>query len=159
MGCFNTTGFLSRLSIKYGDRVVAFICQTTDNTFVISRYYQDSNISPIFLPVFGEYDDYGSIENIDDTYSSRLLRQIFNGTDPKKYSNVLRDYLQDQMETLKTVRQTNMYTMNIKMKLTFLKEIVTIHGIMEISQSYLNMKTYTRNWCQNQIAGNLCLIM
>ena len=84
MGCYNTTGFLSRLSIKYGDRVVAFICQTTDNTFVISRYYQDSNLSPIFLPVFGEYDDYGSIENIDDTYSSRLLRQIFNGTDPEK---------------------------------------------------------------------------
>lgn len=84
MGCFNTTGFLSRLSIKYGDRVVAFICQTTDNTFVMSRYYQDSNLSPIFLPVFGEYDDYGSIENIDNTYSSRLLRQIFNGTDPEK---------------------------------------------------------------------------
>ena len=84
MGCYNTTGFLSRLSIKYGDRVVAFICQTTDNTFVMSRYYQDSNLSPIFLPVFGEYDDYGSIENIDDTYSSRLLRQIFNGTDTEK---------------------------------------------------------------------------
>lgn len=62
MGCFNKVGFYSNLPIKCGDDIVYFICATfgklTDNT------YCNDMIEPICLPIFGKYNDYGSIDTI-----------------------------------------------------------------------------------------------
>ena len=68
MGCFNSTGFISKLPIRYGDRVVCFIA--LENIHGISGhslYYPDSVVAPYFLPVRGEYDDYGSVYEVDRT--------------------------------------------------------------------------------------------
>lgn len=68
MGCFNSTGFISKLPIRYGDRVVCFIA--LENIHGItghSLYYPDSVVAPYFLPVRGEYDDYGSVCEVDRT--------------------------------------------------------------------------------------------
>ena len=64
MGCFNTTGFLSRLPILAGQRVVCLIGIETHRGFR-ELYYPDSVIAPYFLPVYGRYDDYGAVEDID----------------------------------------------------------------------------------------------
>ncbi|MBP3732496.1 MAG: hypothetical protein J6I84_04545 [Bacilli bacterium] len=64
MGCFNTTGFLSRLPILAGQRVACFIGIETHRGFR-ELYYPDSVIAPYFLPVYGKYDDYGAVGNID----------------------------------------------------------------------------------------------
>jgi len=62
MGCFNKVGFYSNLPIKCEDDIVYFICATfgklTDNT------YCNNMVEPICLPIFGKYNDYGSIDTI-----------------------------------------------------------------------------------------------
>ena len=68
MGCFNFKGAASRLPILYRDDIVAFICivnrrvdieSTVDELMSFNRVY-----IPIALPIYGKYNDYGSIENI-----------------------------------------------------------------------------------------------
>lgn len=67
MGCFNSSGFLSKLPICYGDRVVCFLAKINRNADVYGfcPYYPFSLVSPKCLPVYGRYDDYGAIENIE----------------------------------------------------------------------------------------------
>lgn len=69
MGCFNTRGFLSHTTIRRGDEIVAFVCKF-DNNCGRYFYYPLEAYLPIMLPVYGRYNDYGSIENIveDDNY-------------------------------------------------------------------------------------------
>ena len=76
MGCFNSSGFISKLPILVGDRVVCFI--GLQNEYGIDGHelwYPDSVVAPFFLPVRGQYDDYGSIENVDDTPAKRFLEK------------------------------------------------------------------------------------
>ena len=64
MGCFNKIGFHSKLPIRYGDEIVMFIC-ISDGCFNDDTpcYFNDF-LEPIYLPIFGTYNDYGSIEGI-----------------------------------------------------------------------------------------------
>lgn len=49
MGCFNKKGFLSGLTIEYGDDVVCFPCRvnTKDNKFSYCNYYTNTQLVPI----------------------------------------------------------------------------------------------------------------
>lgn len=78
MGCYNSSGFLSKLPICYGDRVVCFLGKINRNADVYGfcPTYPFSVISPKCLPVYGEYDDYGSIENIDESPITKFLEDI-----------------------------------------------------------------------------------
>lgn len=67
MGCFNSSGFISKLPIRYGDRVVCFIALTADQISGHELYDPDAIVQPFFLPVRGCYDEYGSVEAIDRT--------------------------------------------------------------------------------------------
>lgn len=82
MGSFNSTGFISKIPITYGDKVVCIIATVNKN---IGRelYYPDSMLSPWSFPIYGEYDDYGSIENVRRDFHVELLEKIF-GTDIEK---------------------------------------------------------------------------
>lgn len=76
MGCFNSTGFISKLPILGGDRVVCFI--GLQNQYGIDGHelwYPDSVVAPFFLPVRGEYNEYGSLCNIDETPITKLLEK------------------------------------------------------------------------------------
>lgn len=78
MGCFNTSGFLSKLPICHGDRVVCFLGKINRNANVYGfcPTYPFSVISPKCLPVYGEYDDYGSVEYIDESPVTKFLEDI-----------------------------------------------------------------------------------
>lgn len=78
MGSFNTTGFLSKIPIRYGDRVVCFLAKVAKNADVYgcTPYYPFSIVGPICLPVRGKYNDYGSIEDVDDTPMSSLICKL-----------------------------------------------------------------------------------
>lgn len=82
MGSFNSTGFISKIPITYGDKVVCIIATVNKN---IGRelFYPDSMLSPWTFPIYGEYDDYGSIENVRRDFHVELLEKIF-GTDIEK---------------------------------------------------------------------------
>lgn len=78
MGCFNMVGFYSNLPIKANDDIVYFICASynkLDDSIVIEP---NNVIEPICLPIFGKYDEYGSI---DDIVCDRNVQAIENAFD------------------------------------------------------------------------------
>ena len=75
MGSFHTTGFISKLPIRCRDRVVCFIVSENEHRFR-ELYIPDAIISPWGLPVRGEYNDYGSVENINHDFNTKLIEAI-----------------------------------------------------------------------------------
>lgn len=81
MGCFNRVGFYSHLPITYNNNIVCFIC--------VFRKYKNHETTPIApfgileplcLPIFGQYDDYGSIYNIVRDGNVEYIEECFDLT-------------------------------------------------------------------------------
>ena len=73
MGCFNRNGFISHLPISYGDDIVLFLLADTtriDKIHSIPCYPNSVGYTPLCLPFFGKYDDYGCIENVINNFNS-----------------------------------------------------------------------------------------
>ena len=69
MGCFNRSGFFSHLPLEYGDEMVAFVCfgsRNKHNRFDNCPIGVNSSLTPICLPIFGKYNDYGGIKDVVD---------------------------------------------------------------------------------------------
>jgi hypothetical protein len=64
---------MTNVPITAGTKVVMFITKGT--------YGYAETVNMKFLPVFGEYDDYGSIENVEDTFSFRYLKKQYDRDD------------------------------------------------------------------------------
>lgn len=79
MGCFNKIGFISSLPITMSDETVLVFMEP--NKYERGRNsgvcYSTDWYSPVFLPVFGEYDDYGRIENVKRTKSVEFIENFF----------------------------------------------------------------------------------
>lgn len=73
MGCWNETCALSNLPITVGDRVRFLILLNTGAAG--KSYYYNDNYIPLCLPISGEYDDYGAVENIEVDEMTALLLQ------------------------------------------------------------------------------------
>ena len=101
MGCFNSSGFISGLPIRYGDRVVCFIALGAQNFSFRELYRPDSMVAPFFLPIRGEYDDYGGVENIDRThvvemiekYAGTGIENVLEGVERCIYGKSIQDNL------------------------------------------------------------------
>lgn len=78
MGSFNSTGFVSGLRIRYSDPIIAIPCVVTSRSdkFNATCCYTTSQLTPVSLPFFGKYNDYGSIEDIEDTPSARAWKMF-----------------------------------------------------------------------------------
>lgn len=75
MGCFNHKGNLSNLPIEYGDKVVCMIgLRRNDGSDTFSLGF---SFTPIALPIRGEYNDYGALQNIVETPGVKYLEQFF----------------------------------------------------------------------------------
>lgn len=102
MGCFNSSGFLSRLPILVGDRIVCFIGLQHKDVQAHELYEPDSLVSPYFLPIRGQYNDYGSIEHIDRTpivdmlekYAGIPIEEIMNGIERCLYGYTINDNIE-----------------------------------------------------------------
>lgn len=87
MGCFNTQGFLSKLDITGNDEVFVLICapytkpidwvELTEEKYAEHTYNGPCN-RPISFPIFGEYDDYGSICNIKRDQTVERLEELLD---------------------------------------------------------------------------------
>ena len=64
MGCFNMVGFYSNLPIKANDEIVYFICASYCKLYDSHVIEPSCIIEPICLPIFGKYNEYGSIDDI-----------------------------------------------------------------------------------------------
>lgn len=80
MGCFNAQGFLSKLPILCGDEVIAFLALTCVNGE--SEIYSFENESlfyvPIAFPIYGRYNDYGGIHEINEDYNVKKIEKFFD---------------------------------------------------------------------------------
>jgi hypothetical protein len=69
MGCFCGNDFMTGLPIHYGQKVAAFIYDKDAHYLMLPHHL------PMFFPIFGTYDDYGKIEDIENTFSYRYLEK------------------------------------------------------------------------------------
>lgn len=95
MGCFNTKGFFSRVDIEYRDKAFVLVCTQYSSPIVWKEleeeygeheYENEGTMYPISFPIFGEYNDYGQLENIihdfnTDKIESRIEDSIENFLD------------------------------------------------------------------------------
>ncbi|MDB4330140.1 hypothetical protein N9948_00210 [bacterium] len=113
MGCFNVACSVSNISINSGDRVVYIpllpnnwtlraypqyrdhIVQTASSLIYSNCYY-----NPLCFPIKGEYNDYGSLENIDQNANTKAIENFFgmSAEDFVKSAerNWCRSYIDDQ---------------------------------------------------------------
>lgn len=73
MGSFNLKGFLSNVSISYGDDIVVMVGKFKDP--VAHGFYPLDKIVPVTLPVYGKYNDYGNIESIIEDDNTKWIRK------------------------------------------------------------------------------------
>lgn len=78
MGSWNETCAITNLPIFVGDRIMCMIMARTKSDLG-DAYSADSILQPVGLPFVGEYDDYGSIENVEcpDFVSKFILSHEF----------------------------------------------------------------------------------
>ena len=96
MGCFNTKGFFSGLDIVGGEKAFVLICAQYHPPLDLNvREDHDFDHSsgvmyPITFPIFGEYDDYGRLENIQKDFNVQRLEELI-GDSIENFLEVLND--------------------------------------------------------------------
>lgn len=110
MRCFNTTGFISQLPILGSNKVVCFIA--TVKQVNGGLHTPSALVAPYFLPIYGTYNEYGYMENIQETFVTDLL---------EKYSEVnnIEKLLEKISRESKTKLPTNLDYDNTEFTLLF----------------------------------------
>lgn len=102
MGCFNLKCAISNKTIQYGDKVAVLPLIKNEYRSDIKdsiMIYHNDKFNFATLPVFGEYDEYGGIENIE---SSPGLKDMLNdhnedvNLDPKDNDELINRVLNKQ---------------------------------------------------------------
>lgn len=88
MGCSNVACSVSHISIQRKDPVV-FIPLIPKKIVTSVKMFSTSEMYiPAFLPIFGEYDDYGSLQNIAKDYNTDMIEQEF-GISIQEFVNII----------------------------------------------------------------------
>lgn len=81
MGCFNNHGFYSHLPIEHGDDIVLIPCYYLDYSGKTPECLSPSTIGgtllPLSFPLFGKYNDYGFIEDVEENFNTDALIKTF----------------------------------------------------------------------------------
>lgn len=77
MGCWNETCMVSNLPILDGDKVV-MILLIPSHSFIDGTGYTNKDLfKPCSMPIFGDYDNYGSVTNITNAnYTLEYLKDL-----------------------------------------------------------------------------------
>lgn len=95
MGYFNTTGFISQLPILGGDKVVCFIGLAPNYTGPNGLYSPSALAAPYFFPIYGKYNEYGYLEDVQETFVTNLLVKY---SKEKNIEDLLRKICRDDDE-------------------------------------------------------------
>lgn len=90
MGCFNVHGFYSHLPIEGGDKIGVILCAKLDRRADLGMETISDGFFPIMAPVFGEYDEYGNIEDIIPTNTTKAFQEL-TGVDISEFFELIRD--------------------------------------------------------------------
>lgn len=81
MGCFNHKCNFSQLPVAAGDRIVVIVgirpIGPAKDVIELDNFAPGNSFTPISVPIRGEYNDYGSIENVDRTPGVEVLENFF----------------------------------------------------------------------------------
>lgn len=122
MGCFNSVCNLSGLQIYRGDRVKLIVTLPPHDHSEVSLNHPSDLRIPCFLPVDGEYDDYGCIQNIDkDDLTPSLIDSYFKEAKINGWLRSINDwpystdgpYNQDQHDGLKWFKYINQQSFRV----------------------------------------------
>lgn len=88
MGCWNGTCGISQLPIIEGERVILFpLTKNLRGDNEGGGYcYSDNQYKPISIPIFGTYDDYGKVYNVDNI-GDVVYRQFCSMLKKKEINN------------------------------------------------------------------------
>lgn len=75
MGSFNTTSCITRVPIRWGDKIMVFLSKISDANNMAC--YPTDRVSPIFLPFEATYYDYGYPEKVVKCAVTTALEEIF----------------------------------------------------------------------------------
>jgi len=81
MGCFNKIGFISSLPILMGDECVLILMRDKKSykeDIKGGTVHPTDIFSPVFLPIFGKYNDYGNIEDITKSTITEYIEEFFD---------------------------------------------------------------------------------
>lgn len=80
MGCFGINGAISKLPIVFHDECILFIGlnDTKQEKSILYNGDYISAFTPIALPIYGTYDDYGLIDNIKHDENVEIIENFFN---------------------------------------------------------------------------------
>lgn len=90
MGCFNITGFHTNLPITYGDEVFGII-GIHKNRSKRNEFSPGKIFTPIALPIFGKYNDYGTIDDIKRDSNTELIEKI-TGVTIEEFIDIIDNY-------------------------------------------------------------------
>lgn len=89
MGCFDESCCMSNIPIHYNDDVVQIYVTGIDGETCQGNMYFDTVWTPMSLPIFGKYNDYGDVEPYDNDPGYRFLcgplMDIFKSVTPKLF--------------------------------------------------------------------------
>ena len=71
MGYYLSSGFVSKLNIRCNDDIIAIPCMVKNEGFNRCNYFTTSQLVPLSLPIFGKYNDGGSVCDVEDTPSAK----------------------------------------------------------------------------------------
>lgn len=83
MGCFNVVCSISNLSLNQGTKVgfIPLLPNAYGKVHQVapssSLIYPNCYFNPFSLPIFGEYNDYGSLENIEENDNTKTIEAFF----------------------------------------------------------------------------------
>lgn len=98
MGCFNTTGSISKMPIEYGDKVFAMLVIRDTSVGGSSDFAPGHFITPITLPIFGIYDDYGKLTDIERDANVEYIEKYF-GCGIDEIIEIVDDHLVDRYQS------------------------------------------------------------
>lgn len=78
MGCFNSIAFYSNIPILFQDKIKGFICVSFTDKIRDNTHIAPFDIcEPLFLPINGSYNDYGSIFDIEKDNNVSSIEKFF----------------------------------------------------------------------------------
>lgn len=144
MGCFNTTGFISQLPILGGDEVVCFIASSKMGrhmTTPTGLYYPSSLVAPYFLPIYGEYNEYGALENIKETPITKMLCKYAGISDIEKLVSTISASRKGEIENVKLPTKFEILSEEYSIgALTLLFEYKSVYDEITKEDTYLTAK-------------------
>lgn len=96
MGCWSVYCNISQIAITASNKCVLLPIKGNQGEYGYSPYL------PATLPIFGKYNDYGGIEEIEENESTKLIEEHF-GITIQEFADIFPDWLSYQRDEMKPI--------------------------------------------------------